>query len=134
MSSGSAHGSAICGKPAWLMASRPWSRRLGNHAAMARGDYRVVRGACMIRPLKATGLRTAAKLDAQIDEGLGKVAAIDEDRILRLFRAVVKAMLRTNAFAPAANEALAFKLDSAKVPGLPAPLPWREIFVYSPAR
>jgi glutamate dehydrogenase len=44
----------------------------------------------------------------------------------------VKASVRTNAFAPAAKEALAFKLDSAKVPGLPAPLPWREIFVYSP--
>src|SRR3546814_10677451 len=26
---------------------------------------------------------------------------------------------------------LAFKLDSAQVPGLPKPLPWREIFVYS---
>src|SRR6476469_1694545 len=39
---------------------------------------------------------------------------------------------RTNAFAPAGAEALAFKLDSAKVPNLPAPLPWREIWVYSP--
>ena len=35
------------------------------------------------------------------------------------------------AFAPAAAEALAFKLESARVPGLPKPLPWREIFVYS---
>ena len=41
-------------------------------------------------------------------------------------------MLRTNAFAPSGEEALAFKLDSALVPGLPAPLPWREIWVYSP--
>ncbi len=30
------------------------------------------------------------------------------------------------------QEALAFKLDSAMVPDLPAPLPWREIWVYSP--
>ena len=67
-----------------------------------------------------------------VTAGLDKVAAIDEDRILRLMQAVIEATLRTNAFAPAAAEALAFKIDSAKVPGLPQPLPWREIFVYSP--
>src|SRR5690606_4768185 len=67
-----------------------------------------------------------------IDTGLDAVSAIDDDRILRTLRGVVLATLRTNAFAPAAREALAFKLDSAKVPGLPAPLPWREIWVYSP--
>ncbi len=76
--------------------------------------------------------KEAVKFCKQIDSGLAAVSAIDEDRILRLFRAVVVATLRTNAFAPVAAEALAFKLDSAKVPGLPAPLPWREIFVYSP--
>jgi glutamate dehydrogenase len=76
--------------------------------------------------------KESAKFGKAIEAGLSGVSAIDEDRILRLFRAVVLAALRTNAFAPAANEALAFKLDSAKVPGLPAPLPWREIFVYSP--
>lgn len=67
-----------------------------------------------------------------IDAGLAQVSAIDDDRILRLFKGVVLATLRTNAYAPAGEEALAFKLDSAKVPGLPAPLPWREIWVYSP--
>jgi glutamate dehydrogenase len=67
-----------------------------------------------------------------IDAGLAKVAAADDDRILRLIRGVVAATLRTNAFAPAAAEALAFKLDSHQVPGLPAPVPWREIWVYSP--
>ena len=67
-----------------------------------------------------------------IQDGLAGVSAIDEDRILRRFMGVVRATLRTNAFAPAAAEALAFKMDSAKVPGLPAPLPWREVFVYSP--
>jgi glutamate dehydrogenase len=76
--------------------------------------------------------KEATKHSKAIDSGLIAVSAIDEDRILRLFRAVVRATLRTNAFAAAAQEALAFKLDSAKVPGLPAPLPWREIWVYSP--
>ncbi|HYN45893.1 MAG TPA: NAD-glutamate dehydrogenase domain-containing protein, partial [Allosphingosinicella sp.] len=70
--------------------------------------------------------------EKRIDKGLANVAAIDEDRILRLIRGVIAATLRTNAFAPSGAEALAFKLDSARVPGLPAPVPWREIWVYSP--
>ncbi len=76
----------------------------------------------------------AAATEAQtaMDAAFAQVSAIDDDRILRLFGAVIDATLRTNAFAPAAKEALAFKLDSAAVPGLPKPLPWREIFVYSP--
>ncbi|MEO7247915.1 MAG: NAD-glutamate dehydrogenase domain-containing protein, partial [Novosphingobium sp.] len=73
-------------------------------------------------------------LDA-IREGLTKVAAINDDRLLRAYRALVSAMLRTNAFTPGALSgglvALAFKLDSAQIPGLPKPLPWREVFVYS---
>ena len=67
-----------------------------------------------------------------IDRRLTEVAAIDDDRILRLFRSVIQAIVRTNFFAPAAQEAIAFKFDSAKVPGLPAPVPWREIWVYAP--
>jgi glutamate dehydrogenase len=79
------------------------------------------------------GDRMAAEAKAQdaIRDGLALVSAINDDRLLRQYRAVVEAMLRTNAFAPAGQQALAFKLDSALVPGLPKPLPWREIFVYS---
>jgi len=79
------------------------------------------------------GARDEAIATAQtaFTRGLAKVTAINDDRLLRLYRAVIDAVLRTNAFAPAAAEALAFKLDSHLVPGLPKPLPWREIFVYS---
>ncbi|WP_375397196.1 NAD-glutamate dehydrogenase [uncultured Sphingomonas sp.] len=70
--------------------------------------------------------------DEAIRLGLISVSAIDDDRILRAIGGVVAATLRTNAFIPASDEALAFKLDSHRVPGLPAPLPWREIWVYSP--
>jgi glutamate dehydrogenase len=66
------------------------------------------------------------------DDALKDVRSIDDDRILRLMRSVVGATLRTNAFAPAAEEALAFKIDSKQMPGLPAPVPYREIWVYSP--
>ncbi len=80
------------------------------------------------------GDRAKGEVVAQADirAGLAEVKAINDDRLLRLYRSLVEAMLRTNAFAPAGDEALAFKLNSALVPGLPKPLPWREIFVYSP--
>ena len=73
-----------------------------------------------------------AKLDETFADGLAGVQSIDDDNILSLFRGVVAAMLRTNAFVPGGPEALAFKFDSAAVPGLPKPRPWREIWVYSP--
>ncbi|MBV9843366.1 MAG: NAD-glutamate dehydrogenase [Sphingomonadaceae bacterium] len=83
-----------------------------------------------VRAKRAEALGQSAR-DA-IDAGLLKVTAIDDDRILRRLRAVIEAILRTNAFAPAGVAALAFKLDSAALPNLPAPRPWREIWVYSP--
>jgi glutamate dehydrogenase len=68
----------------------------------------------------------------QLDRSLAKVRSIDDDRILRRLRALVEAIVRTNVFTPAAAEALAFKINSSLVPGLPRPVPWREIWVYSP--
>jgi glutamate dehydrogenase len=80
------------------------------------------------------GDRDAASAQAaeRIKAGLAGVAAINDDRLLRAFHALGDAILRTNAFDPAGAEAVAFKIDSALVPGLPRPVPWREIFVYSP--
>ena len=78
-----------------------------------------------------TSIGDVAALDAAIATGLEGVATIDDDRILRAVRAFVTATLRTNAFVDAGQEALAFKLDSHLIPGLPAPVPWREIWVYS---
>jgi glutamate dehydrogenase len=83
-------------------------------------------------PTLANRAAKAKAAEAAIIEGLASVAAIDDDRILRAMGSVINATLRTNAYAPAAKLALAFKLDSAKVSGLPDPRPWREIFVYSP--
>ena len=79
--------------------------------------------------------KAEAQAAARIQEGLAGVAAINDDRMLRQFRSVFEAIVRTNAFVAAGREgpdtALAFKLDSSLVPGLPRPVPWREIFVYS---
>jgi glutamate dehydrogenase len=69
---------------------------------------------------------------ADFTAALTRVHSIDDDRILRRLCALVDAIVRTNAFSEAATEALAFKIDSSLVPGLPRPVPWREIWVYSP--
>ncbi len=87
---------------------------------------------CALHDPKTADADRAAALDREILADFADVKSIDDDRILRLFHAVIGATLRTNAFAPAAAEALAFKIDSSLVPGLPKPLPWREVFVYSP--
>ena len=73
-----------------------------------------------------------ARERADFDQALAKVRSIDDDRILRRMCALVTAIVRTNAFSAAAGEAVAFKLNSSVIPGLPAPVPWREIWVYSP--
>lgn len=76
--------------------------------------------------------RNGAAASARIETALADVAAIDDDRILRLYRSIILATLRTNAFVPGGPEALAFKLDSSLVPDLPPPVPYREIWVFSP--
>ena len=77
-------------------------------------------------------LATVIGMANDIEIALADVGAIDDDRILRLYRSVIEATLRTNAFVPGGPEALAFKFDSARVPNLPPPVPFREIWVYSP--
>ena len=103
---------------------------LGRSPAITRGLIDVFRAR---HDPAFSGDRNATESAASdaIRIALAGVAAINDDRVLRLFRSLVEAILRTNAFAPAAAEALAFKIDSALVPGLPKPVPWREIFVYS---
>ena len=81
---------------------------------------------------KRSRTNKADNLREQFDQALTAVRSIDDDRILRRLRALVEAILRTNAFAQKPDEALAFKINSSLVPGLPRPVPWREIWVYSP--
>jgi glutamate dehydrogenase len=74
-------------------------------------------------------------LNEEAEGALDAVASLDEDRILRSLRAVIKATLRTNFFQRAADGSikpyLSFKIDAASVPDLPAPRPKYEIWVYS---
>ena len=66
----------------------------------------------------------------RLEAGIDTVASLDHDRILRMFLAVIRATVRTNAFTDPA--ALAYKLLPAELPLLPEPRPAYEIFVYSP--
>ncbi len=71
---------------------------------------------------------------------LENVSSLDEDRILRAYRNVIKAMLRTNFWQRTASgkadgalkPVMSFKLNPAKIPELPLPRPMFEIWVYSP--
>ena len=72
----------------------------------------------------------------EINDALDQVTSPDDDRILRAFRAVIMAMLRTNHYQrTAAGEPkpyLSFKIDPKKLPDLPKPRPMFEIWVYAP--
>jgi glutamate dehydrogenase len=82
---------------------------------------------------RAAGARA---IEADIQKALEGVQVLDQDRILRRFVNLLQAILRTNFYqrGPAGErkEALALKLDSRKIEGLPLPCPMFEIFVYSP--
>jgi glutamate dehydrogenase len=64
---------------------------------------------------------------------IDRVASLDEDRILRSFIGVIDATLRTNYYQTRdgrPGDCISYKFDSARVPDLPKPRPYREIFVY----
>ena len=67
---------------------------------------------------------------ARLEAGIDTVASLDHDRIIRMFLAVIRATVRTNAFAR--PQALAYKILPSELSLLPQPRPAFEIFVYSP--
>ncbi|HVE70283.1 MAG TPA: NAD-glutamate dehydrogenase [Thermoanaerobaculia bacterium] len=78
----------------------------------------------------------ALGIRSQIEDALNGVTNPDEDRILRLYVALIEATLRTNYFQRDAQGErklyVSFKFDCALVPDLPLPRPLYEIFVYAP--
>lgn len=71
----------------------------------------------------------------KIKQELNKVSDASHDSAIRKFLALINATLRTNYYQTDANGGfkgyLSFKFDCKKVPDLPLPLPYAEIFVYS---
>ncbi|MBF0283895.1 MAG: NAD-glutamate dehydrogenase [Magnetococcales bacterium] len=83
-------------------------------------------------PVEEERARREGLAEARFEAALAEVPNLQEDRILRGFWRIIAAMLRTNFFLQPPPEALSFKIDPGAMPGLPAPQPWRAIFVLAP--
>lgn len=105
---------------------------LNRYPEIARGLHQLF--VARLGPKAETeGVVAAKHLKAKIKDALEEVPNIDDDTIIRRYLNLIEASLRTNHFVADTKEkgqSLAIKLDSQAVDGLPAPRPWREIFVY----
>jgi len=100
----------------------------------------ITRGLVEVFEVKFDPKRPFADLDARraateaavaaVEAALENVASLDQDRIIRMLLSVMRAIVRTNAFAED-QPGFAFKLLPANLPLLPEPRPMFEIFVYS---
>ena len=108
---------------------------LSAHADVARGLVELFRMRLDPARLEDADGRARA-LERELESTIDAVESLDEDRILRGFLRVVRAVLRTNYFqTDAVGQAkpyLSLKLDPDLVPDLPEPRPMFEVFVYSP--
>ena len=77
----------------------------------------------------------AEEISNEILESLESVPSLDEDRLIRQFLALIRALWRTNFFqkteAGEDKPYISFKIESRKLEDLPLPKPLTEIFVYS---
>ncbi|MEP7329285.1 MAG: NAD-glutamate dehydrogenase, partial [Betaproteobacteria bacterium] len=107
---------------------------LAAHAALARLLVDLFRARLDPEGGNAIGAR-AAEVERAIDDALEHVENLSEDRVLRMYLALILATTRTNFWrrdgAGMRRSFLSFKFDPSKVPGLPEPKPMFEIFVYS---
>ena len=81
-------------------------------------------------------LEAAEAVEAEITEALQAVESLDADRALRRMAELTTALVRTNYYQPAADGRpkpyISFKLCPRQLKDLPAPKPYREIFVWAP--
>ena len=111
---------------------------LSAHPAIARlilDMFRVKFDPALAAELDARAAQ-ASDVFARIGEALQGVASLDEDRVLRRLALLVQAMQRTNFYqldeAGAPKPYISFKIASGELEDLPAPKPYREIFVWAP--
>ena len=94
------------------------------------------RAQCPVRgPLRSLAGRGGRRIRqdevlAGLDAAIEQVATLDADRVLRTFKNLIQATLRTNYYQNKPH--LSFKLNPAAIEGLPFPRPMFEIWVYSP--
>lgn len=79
---------------------------------------------------------TQKHIKAALADGLTEVPNIDEDRVIRRFLNLIEATLRTNYYQRdekgQSRPDLAFKFNPSIIDGIPAPKPYREIYVFAP--
>ncbi|HCC41795.1 MAG TPA: glutamate dehydrogenase, partial [Arthrobacter bacterium] len=75
-------------------------------------------------------LAAQEKVRGELSAAIEEVATLDADRVLRTLANLIEATLRTNYYQYKTH--LSFKLDPARIEGLPFPRPMFEIWVYSP--
>lgn len=87
-------------------------------------------------PQQTAAATTVAATEAEIMAQLEHVANLDDDRIIRRFLSIIQAIVRTNYFQPAADGSvksyISFKVRPSAIADMPLPMPFFEIFVYSP--
>jgi glutamate dehydrogenase len=109
---------------------------LRKHAALAAKIVALFHARFDPRAAESDRAAREAAILADIEQGLGTVESLDEDRILRHFVNAVQAAVRTNYFqldkSGQPKPLIAIKFESGKLDGLPLPKPLYEIFVYSP--
>jgi glutamate dehydrogenase len=109
------------------------AQTLVKHGALARKLVELFHA--RLDPAKADAAREE-EAAADIEAGLAEVQSLDEDKIFRRYLNLFGNILRTNFWQRNADgsqrAALAFKIASRKIEGLPHPRPFAEIFVHSP--
>ncbi|HYD44138.1 MAG TPA: NAD-glutamate dehydrogenase domain-containing protein, partial [Phenylobacterium sp.] len=108
---------------------------LADHSEIARLilDLFRIRFDPAIKASMAARDEQAAAVMGKITEALQEVASLDDDRVLRRLAALVQAIQRTNFYQAGEDGApkpyISFKVASQQLADLPAPKPFREIFV-----
>ena len=111
---------------------------LANNPAVARSLVALL--SARFDPQRDRTREERAALEAryadEIETELAQVSSLDDDRILRRFRNIAQAAVRTNVFqrdaAGRPRATIAFKFESRRIEDLPQPRPLYEISVYSP--
>jgi glutamate dehydrogenase len=89
-----------------------------------------------VRADLSTRQTQAKAVEGKIVEALQAVESLDSDRVLRRLAALVGAIQRTNFYQPDADGGpkpyISFKIASRELEDLPAPKPYREIYVSAP--
>lgn len=76
------------------------------------------------------GDKQAQIIEDNINLALADVSVLDDDAIIRRYVNLIKAILRTNFYND--KEYVAFKINCSLLDDLPLPVPYREIWIYSP--